>query len=107
MPVSQDSLLRKTSIALPAAVCFIVIGQAIHFGWHLRLALSWAYLVFMAVYLAWFLNRRSHDQEAAFFSTRIRPSDNDRRKSSADYMALLSAPFLVVLTLALPWLVRQ
>ena len=81
----------------PAAVATIAVAlaQLTHFGLEKRFVASWLFIVFMSLYLGWFLGQRSRNQEAAFFSTRIRPTDSEGRKASVDLIAMLGATFLV------------
>ena len=104
MYLITPSFMRKVAYGLPASICLAVVAQLLWFGWNARFIASWVFLSFMSCYLGWFLNRRSQNQEAAFFSTRIRPDDSEGRKSSVDLFGVLGAIVLVVLSLFLPWL---
>jgi hypothetical protein len=94
--------MRLAGIALPISIAVIVVLQMIFVGLKSSLFASWAFLLFMGVYLGRFLYLRSQGREAAFFSTRIRPTDSDDRRLSTEWVALAGAVFLIVLTLLLP-----
>lgn len=104
MELTEPRVMRKVAYGLPAMNSVVVVVQLVWFGWNERFIGSWAFLLFMSYYLGWFLNRRSLNQEAAFFSTTVRPDDASDRKYSVDVVAMLSAPFLLALTFLLPWL---
>jgi hypothetical protein len=94
--------MRFAGIALPVSIGAIIVGQMVVVGLKSSLYASWAFLFFMGAYLGRFLYLRSQGREAAFFSTRIRPTDSGERRLSTEWVALAGAVFLVVLTLLLP-----
>lgn len=96
--------MRFAGVALPLCVGAIIVVQMFVVGITSSLYTSWAFLFFMATYLGRFLFLRSEGREAAFFSTRIRPTDSDERRLSTEWVALAGAAFLVGLTLLLPML---
>jgi hypothetical protein len=102
--VNLYRLMHALSIITPVAVLMIIAIQLLLFGVHASYISSWIMLIFMSFYLAWFLRRRSQDTEAAFFSTRVRATDDEARKLGAETVAVAGAAFIVLLTLLLPWL---
>ena len=104
MNLTDPKAMRAASYALPVATIAVALAQLAHFGLEKRFVASWLFIVFISLYLGWFLGQRSRNQEAEFFSTRIRPTDSDGRKSSVDLIAMLGATFLVGLLVLLPWL---
>ena len=94
--------LRFAGLALPVCIGVIIVAQMIVVGLKPSLYTSWAFLFFMGAYLGRFMYQRSRGREAAFFSTRIRPTDSDERRLSTEWVALAGAVFLVILTLLLP-----
>ena len=104
MRLDDPKTMRMTSRALPIATGAIVLAQLAHFGPEKRFAASWIFLTLMSLYLGWFIWKRSSDQEATFFSTRIRPTDSDGDKSSVDLVAMVGAVAIVGLAALLPWL---
>jgi hypothetical protein len=96
--------MRALSIITPVAVLMIIAVQLLHFGIHTSYVASWIMLTFMSFYLSWFLRRRSQDAEAAFFSTRVRPTDDEARKLGTETVAMAGTAVIILLTLFLPWL---
>jgi Ca2+/Na+ antiporter len=102
---SKDVSRRKLlAVSLPISVALIIICQMILLGPKPSLYSSWAFLMFMAAYLGWFLFRRSENREASFFSTRVRATDSDQTQLSVDWVASAGAIFLIGLAVVLPWL---
>jgi hypothetical protein len=102
--VNLHRSMHALSIITPVAVLTIIAIQLLLFGIHTSYIASWIMLAFMSFYLAWFLRRRSQDAEAAFFSTRVRSTDDEVRKLGAETMAIAGTAVIVLLTLFLPWL---
>lgn len=96
--------MRVVGLALPVCIGIIIAAQMVLLGLKPGLYSSWAFLFLMGVYLGRFLHLRSRGREAAFFSTRIRPTDSDERRGSTEWVALVGAACLVLLTLLLPLL---
>lgn len=94
--------MRVVGLALPVCITAIIVAQIIFIGLKPTFFSSWAFLCLMGVYLGRFLYLRSNDREAAFFSTRIRPTDSADRRFSTEWVALAGAVLLIVLTLLLP-----
>lgn len=100
----SNRLMRLLALGTPSAVLAIIVIQVLLMGLRSSYLSSWAALAGMSAYLGLFLHRRSRNLEAAFFSTRLRPTDDDGRTGSVEAVAMGGSIFLVALTLLLPWL---
>lgn len=96
------NMMRVTGLALPVCIGAVIAAQMAALGLNSTYCTSWAFAFFMGAYLGRFLYQRSQGREASFFSTRIRPSDSEDRRYSAELAALIGAWFLVVVTILLP-----
>ena len=96
--------MQGLSIITPVAVLMIITVQLLNFGVCASYVPSQVMLALLSFYLAWFLRRRAKDAEAAFFSTRVRPTDDEARKLGAETAAIVGTAVIVILTLFLPWL---
>lgn len=89
-------------LALPVCIGAVIAAQMVAIGLDQTYYTSWAFMFFMGAYLGRFLYLRSQGREAAFFSTRIRPTDAEERRFSTEWVALVGALFLIVVTVLLP-----
>ena len=94
--------LRFVGVALPICISVIIVAQMVVVGLKSSLLTSWAFLLFMGIYLGRFLYLRACGREAAFFATRIGQSDTDEEPGLTEWVALAGAAFLIILTLLIP-----
>lgn len=96
--------MGRCAVALPILVLMAVLFHAWSNDFSKNFLIAGAILLAASGFLARFLFRRSRNLEAAFFATRILPSDSEATKKSTDVVAMMVAVALLLGALFLPLL---
>ena len=100
-------LQRMTSFSrllLPFLITILFIINLIFSDFSASFFTVWAGLISISIYLGRFLDKKSRDEEAGFFSITIRPTDSEDRKMQGDLIGLIWPPLLLLLALFYPLL---
>jgi TRAP-type uncharacterized transport system fused permease subunit len=103
-PNPMERVMGYCAGALPLLVLIAVLFHAWVNDFAKNFLIAGAILLAASGFLARFLSRRSKNLEAAFFATRILPTDSEATKTSTDVVALVVAAALLLGALFLPLL---
>ena len=105
MPVETlRRAMRYTSVGLPGLAFLAAAFHAFAHNFAGNVIKAETFLVLASAYLGVYLFRRSKDREAAFATTRVKPSDDDAYKFVMDCAAMLIAACFLLGAIFLPLL---